>query len=52
MAELLACDLYLFLECNWFWHKIDTVYIPDFFGNNPFFHVGGPLRTEPLIIKL
>ena len=24
MAKLLAYDLYLFLVCNWFWHKSDN----------------------------
>ena len=37
MAELLACDLYLFLVCNWFWHKIDTVLYLIFLAITHFF---------------
>ena len=27
MAGLVACGLYLFFVCNWFWHKSDEVYL-------------------------
>ena len=43
IAGLLACDMYLVLECTCFWHKIDHVYL---FSAKPFCPLYGPFSSS------